>query len=660
MLGCKESADTNVSFSYDQYIDTGVDIDARTNESNSDTGTSAQADRDQFESAAEMGTSSVPDASQNSTPTDMYTAIVDAAIDAATPLASPDLNADGQLNILVIGPSRSIEDGGEAFSPFQIASDLQDILNGDEAVELDINVIAQDVYRTQVLTTGYGQGGSNYEWAYHCHSLAQYYFWPHELEARMANLLGEGEHEWDQVVIAGDPHIIKTMPGYHALGVHRIAAKVHEGSAQPLLLMTWMRDEDNADHFAEFTRRISQGAARSIPVIPAGVTWMSLSANKQDTATVHPSSNGAYLSAAAIYAHLYGRSASASNYTVDDDIADAAMRAVMAESSMTYAYDPRAFNSPFKFGEISNRALSYNHTGTSSERGILRGLRWVLEQANVRLDNGGQAPINFNYGRANTEFEANKRYRIAPDEFEYSVGFPMQDHSNHGNTTMLYGLDKRRGNVENGTDLGVARKMARDGELPNARAVPIRTLFAQMKAVIPQLSAYADGWHMNHDLDKATGSFMYTMLTGHCALGAEPTDRDSGEWRAWVAHKTGYETAWQLMHLSARPPCLKVHPESVNSMSVSPIETTQLMISFTNAPNQDVTVAVSTNVGEMVRADPALLTFTLENYNTPQAVVLSAHDGPLTEGVFTVTTHTQSADSAFNDVSDQWTYTLVP
>ena len=584
----------------------------------------------------------------------------DAAIEVVSPRASPDLNDDGVLNILVLGTTRSIEDGGDAFSPLQIVDALNRILDEDPAHELDINVVAQDIYQTQVLTTGYGQGGSDYDWPYFCHSLAQYYFWPTGRDMRMANLLGEGESDWDQVVIVGDPHIIKNLPGYYSLGVNRIAAKVSEGGAQPLLLMNWMRDEGSVEHFAEFTRRISLGAVTPLPVIPAGIAWMNLSADQQDTAVVHPTPNGAYVSAAAIYTHLYGRSASTSNYTVDDDIADVAMTAVMNEDSAAYTYETNTFGSPFAHADIASRVLAYNHTGTSSERGILRGLRWVLAHANVRLDNGGQAPIHFNYGRANTEFEAHKRYRVAPNEFQFSLGFPMQDNSNHGNTTMLYGLDKRRSNVENGTDLGVARKMIRDNELPHARAMPIRTLFAQMKDVIPQLSAYADGWHMNHDLDKATGAFMYTMLTGHCALSTEPTDRDSGEWRAWVAHKVGYETAWQFMHLSARAPCLKVHPESVSSVSISSNESPHLMISFVNAPSQDVTVTVSTDAGERVRAQPERLTFTPENYHTPQRVVLSTQGEVITPGVCTLTARTQSADPAYNNLSDRWTYTLVP
>jgi hypothetical protein len=584
---------------------------------------------------------------------------LDAEVDLGLPLANPDLNADGQLNILIIGTSASIEERGEPFLPDQIATELQNILNEDTDFGFEINVIAEDIYRTQVFTTGYGQRGDTYEWQYHCHSLAQYYFWPEDRASRMARLIGEGSYDWDYVVIAGDPHIISTLPGYYSLGMNKVATKVAEGGAQPLLLMPWHRGDDTSsiEHFAEFAHRTSYGAQVSLPVIPAGVAWADLPDSKRDQAMTHPTPNGSYLAASTIYAHLYGRSASVSNYVYDDEIAEVAVAAVMTEASLRVDYEPRSFISPFHGGEITDRVLNFNHTGTSSENGILRGLRWVVAQGNTRLDRGGGTPMNFNYGRANTEFEPQKRYRIAPDEFDFSLGFPMQDHSNHGNVSMLYGLDKRRSNIENGTDLGVARKMARDDELPYARAVPIRTLFVQMKESIPNLSAYADGWHMNHDLDKATGAFMYTLLTGHCALPEEPADQESGEWRSWLAHKTGYETAWQLMHLSAEAPCLRMLPESVDSISVASAQETRLSISFARQPRHNVIVTLSADHPEVARINQTELVFTPEDYKIPQDIIVTGLDGEHVEDHYTITAHTQSEDFAFNDVWDRWTYT---
>ena len=42
-----------------------------------------------------------------------------------------DVNNDGNLNILVLGTTESINDNSEEFSPYQIAIELQNILLAD-------------------------------------------------------------------------------------------------------------------------------------------------------------------------------------------------------------------------------------------------------------------------------------------------------------------------------------------------------------------------------------------------------------------------------------------------------------------------------------------------------------------------------------------------
>lgn len=135
----------------------------------------------------------------------------------------------------------------------------------------------------------------------------------------------------------------------------------------------------------------------------------------------------------------------------------------------------------------------------------------------------------------------------------------MQDHGNHGNVSMLYGIDKRSSGTTNDTDLGVAIYMIEQSELPQARAIPIRTLYAQMHEAIPGQSAYRDSWHMHRNLDKAIGAFMFTMLTGDCSLGQEPEDSNSAAWRTWMSHKIGYETAWNIMYLQGNAPKCNEH-----------------------------------------------------------------------------------------------------
>ncbi len=119
---------------------------------------------------------------------------------------------------------------------------------------------------------------------------------------------------------------------------------------------------------------------------------------------------------------------------------------------------------------------------------------------------------------------------------------------------MRYGLDKRDGGVVNDTDLGAARYMIQQGEVPYGRAIPVRSLYAQLHEINPEQSAYRATWHMHRDLDKAIGAAMYTQLTGECALGEEPGDPESAEWMTWRAHKVGCDTAWTLMTLETASP----------------------------------------------------------------------------------------------------------
>jgi hypothetical protein len=471
--------------------------------------------------------------------------------------ANPDQNGDGSVNILVLGTNASIG-GAEAFSPDRIAMELTNILAADGSSDRAVNVVAQDIHRSKPVTLGLGQNGAEYTYTHHSHSLAQYYYWPEDQGARWANLGGGGDVVWDYVVIGADPYMVATLPGYYALGVHKIAAKVAAGGAQPLLLMIWPKEDPTGtmvDAVEAVTYRTAAGAPVAVAVVPAGRAWQELPAGKQDEDGLHPTPNGAYLAAAALYAHITNQSAAATDYDYDDELAEAGLNAVTHAKGQGTTSQAAVVSSPFSSCAIDEEVISYNHTGSSSENGILGGLNWVFGQAPETLQNGGESLIDFNYGRANSNFEPHKRYQVDPERFAFSLGFPMQDNGNHGDESMLYGLDQRDSGTLNDTDLGVARFMLDHGELPQARAVPIRTLFAQMREVTPDQSAYRDAWHMHRDLDKASGAFIYTLLTGKCVLGAEPSELDSAEWRTWMAHKIGYQTAWTLMHLEAAPDC---------------------------------------------------------------------------------------------------------
>ena len=549
------SIDTSI---HDGDIDDSGDVDAEGDDANTsstvDMGGDPSPDSGS-ELTPDMGSNDASDSGNDQRPDMGSEPAPDMAPDPA-PRINPDGNDDGTVNVLVLGSNASIR-GGVAFSADQIAVELSSILSADGS-GLAVNVVAEDIHQTKRVLIGLGQNGAEYTYTHHSHSLAQYYYWPEGQVQRWANLASAADVVWDHVVIGADPHIVSTLPGYYALGINKVASKVSEGGAQPWLLTVWGREQQSDGalaNTAHITRRIAAGAAVDLKVVPVRSAWRSLPEVLQDAGNAHPTPNAAYLAAAAIYSSITNESAAASDYTVNDELAVAADDAVRGWGDSVAPPEPETAVTPFSACAIDEEVISYNHTGTSSERGILGGLNWVFNQAPQRLQNGGEAPINFNYGRANSNFEANKRYRVDPERFQFSIGFPMQDNGNHGNESMLYGLDRRDSGTLNDTDVGVALFMVYQSEVPHARAVPIRTLFAQMREAMPDQSAYRDRWHMNRDLDRASGAFMYTLLTNQCVVGPEPENRESGEWRSWTAHRIGSETAWTLMHLEAVPGC---------------------------------------------------------------------------------------------------------
>jgi hypothetical protein len=473
-----------------------------------------------------------------------------------------DINGDGTLNILIIGTSLSIENNFEEFSPNQITTELQSILSADASISINVNVVAEDIYNMKPVSTGIA-GSFTAIRNYYCHSLTQYYFWPDGNVARMDNLEGTNGIDWDYVVIGADPYMVSKMPGYYSLGVNKIAAKINQGGATPLLLMEWLKDSTLINHFEEFTYRAADGLREPLQVIPGGLAWDALPASMKDVASVHPTPNGSYLAAASIYSYLFNRSASSSAYTYNDTIANIAQTTVVNSVSQTHYTGAPTFISPFKNCGVTDQNLIYNHQGTSTENGILTGLQWVVTKNQKTLQYGASAPVHFNYGRSS--MGGTHLYNIDPLNFDYSFGYPLQDDASTGLVTMLYGLDKRRNTSDVETDLGTARQMINQSELPFARNVPLRTIIAQMLEEIPGVRIYplGDPWHLSSDVNKAIGSYMYTILTEDCSCDTMPSD--STQWRTWMAHKIGQRTAWNVMSMNEVSPCSDISVDTKTS-----------------------------------------------------------------------------------------------
>ena len=461
---------------------------------------------------------------------------------------SADFNDDGEINILFIGSSQSI--GSQSFDVIPVMQELQNIFKDDSLVVENISLEVLDIFKQKNVTLGLGQAGTEYTWPHFCHSLAQFYYWPENQTEIRAGIKGETK-QWDYVVIAPDPYILSTTPGFTALGISKIASIVNIEKTKLMLINVWDKESTDSELelVEEIANRITQNSEVGITNIPAADGWNSLPQELIDQSSTHPSENGAYLIASQIYSALTEVSSSTSKYVNNDEIAEVAYQSVKEQKTKPEIVDPFSQVSPFSSCGSNNNEVNYKHTGTSSERGIQRGLSWVFGKSSRSLVSDGAKNYDFNYGRANTNFEPNKRYEINPSLYTYSMGFPMQDHSNHGDNSMLYGIDKRLSNQENGTDLGVAFYMVNNNEVPQGKAIPIRLLSAQLKEAIEGYSAYGDSWHMNSDLDKASAAFMYTLLTGECVLDDEPTDKSSSDWKSWKAREIGHQTAYTLSTL---------------------------------------------------------------------------------------------------------------
>lgn len=473
-----------------------------------------------------------------------------------------DINLDGEINILVLGSSNSIDPFQKPFLTDYISFELDSILSNDTLIDLPVNVEYEEISKGINIPTGVALS-AYWNVNHFCHSLAQYYYWPDKREERLSNLRGEGGTDWDYVVIGSDPLILKNMPGFYSFGVNKIASVISEGGAIPLLFMEWDEDSDLISHFEEFTYRTADGASVPVEVVPAGLAWEALPSALRDASFYLPTPNGDYIGAASIYSQILKRSASHSSYIKNDQIADIADEVrIEADNNEHYTGKP-SFNSPFRECNVNSTNLIYNHTGSSTENGFLNGLNWVTGEYGKTLQFGSSSPVHFNYGRSSMG-GGTKEYKIDPSKFDFSFGFALHDDARTGYTSMLYGLDKRSTMDGYDTDLGTAFKMINNNEIPHARNVPLRTIIAQMIEEIPGVELYppGDDWHLSNDVNKAVATYIHTMLSGECTLPPAPdVCKDSSAWRTWMSHKIGQETAWTLMYLEAENPCNKTVEE---------------------------------------------------------------------------------------------------
>ncbi|MFC1498716.1 M36 family metallopeptidase, partial [Verrucomicrobiota bacterium] len=583
-----------------------------------------------------------------------------------TTLSSSDI-----LDILIIGSSHTFDSEQKDFSIDAIALELQNILSNDTNIVEDVHVVVEDIYRTKDLNTAVGPDPFWKNLQYRLYSLAQYYYWPEERMNRLDNLRGSNASDWDYVVIMDDPFLLCWMPGVYAEGVNAVVKEVVSGGAKPILLMQWPDTNSTfaVSHVSEISYRV--GAGSESTVVPAGLAWEALS--PKDFSLQHPTPDGAYLAASCIYSEMFNRSAAGSDYTYNDTIADHALTTVQAEKTNSHFSGEFAFNSPFRMKNVAKRHVLFNHTGSSTENGILSSLNDVFSISKVSYMKYG-APafwpealdrVDFNYGRGNSNFETEKKYDVYTNLYERSYGFPMQDHSYSAPVTMLYGIDKRYyvgGGYNDGTDLGIAFDMIQYNQVDlDTRDIPIRLMWAKMHDVDPAILPNGDDWHMSGFLNQAAAAYIYTLLSGRCPVDDEPETPFTSTWHNWLGRKIGYETAYRMHSLYGRVSGFQVQPSSVSLIDLPfGTDTEDLTVKFVYAPTSDVVVAVSidnTNAAYVVTSTNLL--FTPSNYSNQQVVTVEIVPGLYGSESFDVIFTTSSDDLVYDGLVDQWNYTVT-
>ena len=149
-------------------------------------------------------------------------------------------------------------------------------------------------------------------------------------------------------------------------------------------------------------------------------------------------------------------------------------------------------------------------------------------------------------------------------------------------------------------------------------------MWLKMTEVSPGFNPLGDNTHMHPHLNDASAAFMYTLLSGRCPVVEEPATPGSTAWMQWLGHKIGYETAWQMSHLTTRAPGFRVLPSSTTATTVTTTTKQTMTVEFAYPPQSDVTVNVSSSNPGAAIVSPKTLTFTPTNYNTPQQVTVRA------------------------------------
>ncbi len=524
------------------------------------------------------------------------------------------------MNVLIIGSDKQFRGSPQVFNPLGVSEELKKILAG--AGYNKVNIVLEERFQQQE--------------RYACINLSSWFHWPYpadvETKTRWPNLRGENGTKWDYVVVIEDSFTIEYLPGLYADGVAKIAQEVAKGPGKTLLLMSWpgANSKSSVAHYQEVVYRTALSG--NLLVAPAGLAW---EAAGKPTGDTHPSADGAYLTAACIFSTISGKNASTSTYSSNKSLADTAHKIVMAHTPVKPIAGQFTFQNPFLFFNNKARAVSPRKSpgGSSTETYLMESTQDAIKRAGASI--GGQG---YTIGRDSGSPKTGKDYRLGDPDYK--------------RTTFAYRYQTNTGDF----DIHLAEIFVQDfslaiqvmNESKTFRCLPRRLLWAGLHHIDPTIKPMSSHGHLSGPAHVACATFIYTIISGRCPVDPQPNPITSD----WLAQKVGYETAWRLATCQVRAPGFKVVPADVAADSE---KGDTMSVQFLFPPQQPVTLAVSCS-NNAATVTPEQLTFTSENYNIPQKIVIKAAKDAKPGTEFAVTTRTTSQDIVYHDLSDTWDY----
>lgn len=548
-----------------------------------------------------------------------------------------NLSARAETKILLLGGSQSLHSSEAAFPPDQVGAHLQAILAGDSQVSQPATVQVQNTY----CAPPPNQGLSG-------RSLMTWYYWPDTWDTTQA-LLKQG---WDSIVVMDDPYVASMTQEYHFEGVRAVTEVARTAGTEPMVVMLWSSGTTSLAKFAEGAYRVGDGLG--LNVVPAGYAWDNLGSLK-DSGT-RPTARGAYVTAATIYSRLHGRSAAASTYRpaemTEQDcvaIADIALQTVQAEQANSHYSGPYAgatrylginqrFVQTAVYQSSSTGALSANMSGF---HGVLNGnyLQFQSPTAStIPLDIGHKVDLAITYPPYSTYLRPALWKNTVLIDYKYDVTSPKN---------MRYNLDTVISNH--------AGTMSPQDIANGAAFCPNHLVWAKLRAMYPTMPYVgADLGHYSAEFFAGISSMLYTMTTGHCAIGPEPAPGAS-TYNTWLARKVGYETAVQMCTFRQRVHGFEVVTTDKNSrLTAAAVE--PVKVRFYYQPTSNVTVSISAEPADVVDISSTELTFTPANFSTQQTVTVTLRQNYSATTPLKLKLVTSSADEIFNGLTEQWDY----